>query len=78
MTRLGSAFQLRQLPAHYKFQSQASQLSVLLFFPQAIFRGTKMADDTRENELGSSVAPGSVAPPKKLPKGFVLGKDGKP
>jgi hypothetical protein len=37
-----------------------------------------MADDTRERESSGAIAPGSVAPPKKSPKGFVLGKDGKP
>jgi hypothetical protein len=34
-----------------------------------------MADDTRQKE---SSAPIPAAPPKKLPKGMIMGKDGKP
>jgi hypothetical protein len=40
-----------------------------------------MADDTRDEDLnGSTAATGTTAagPPKKLPKGIVIGKDGKP
>lgn len=39
-----------------------------------------MADDTRDsNRDGKAPAPAVfVAPPKKLPRGMVLGKDGKP
>jgi hypothetical protein len=39
-----------------------------------------MADDTRDKDPTSTVATGGPAagPPRKLPKGIVLGKDGKP
>ena len=44
-----------------------------------------MAEDTRESKPNDPVPAGSAAgttgatePPKKLPKGMVLGKDGKP
>jgi hypothetical protein len=37
----------------------------------------KMADDTREKDQSTS-AETAVETPKKLPKGVVLGKDGKP
>jgi hypothetical protein len=40
-----------------------------------------MADDTRDNQSGTAAATGgstTTAPPKKFPKGVVLGKDGKP
>ncbi|PSS09109.1 hypothetical protein M430DRAFT_128020 [Amorphotheca resinae ATCC 22711] len=40
-----------------------------------------MADDTRENDTNSTAGPSpetTAAPPKKFPKGVVLGKDGKP
>lgn len=38
-----------------------------------------MADDTRETQTQSASADSiSSLPPKKLPKGMILGKDGKP
>jgi hypothetical protein len=37
----------------------------------------KMADDTREKDQSTS-AETAVETPKKLPRGVVLGKDGKP
>ena len=37
----------------------------------------EMADDTRDSDTVITTAPAPV-PPKKFPKGVVLGKDGKP
>ncbi|KAL2064029.1 hypothetical protein VTL71DRAFT_4523 [Oculimacula yallundae] len=37
-----------------------------------------MADDTRDNDQTTSAATAAPAPVKKLPKGLILGKDGKP
>jgi hypothetical protein len=41
----------------------------------------EMADDARDSDAVSPTAPGigtAPVPPKKFPKGVVLGKDGKP
>jgi hypothetical protein len=66
-------------------QSLADINNLICLFPQSGLRTSssfprdefpKMADDTREN--GPSAADTPAAPPKKLPKGMIMGKDGKP
>ncbi|KAJ2904984.1 hypothetical protein MKZ38_006640 [Zalerion maritima] len=65
--------------AHYEMLVTSAHLSTC-FFSHISQRGHKMADDTSDNsEKPTSAAPAAgTEPPKKLPKGVVLGKDGKP
>jgi hypothetical protein len=58
------------------FQADLPFLSVNCSEPTKI-----MADDTRDRDTVSTATPGAGAgpvPPKRIPKGVVLGKDGKP
>jgi hypothetical protein len=81
---LGSAKSI--LPLHTAFQVTNPeailfqlQLCSSTLFDLYIF-AEEMADDTRDtNHYGTaSATAGPGAPPKKLPRGIVLGKDGKP
>jgi hypothetical protein len=73
------------MPAHYKAptsQPYIPSLFTTTLFNIVIFGRDIMADDTRDNDPISTTAPATpipaAGPRRKLPKGIVLGKDGKP
>jgi hypothetical protein len=56
--------------------TEASQF--ILHSLAVLYGESKMADDTREKESSTPTAVASGTTPKKLPRGIILGKDGKP
>jgi hypothetical protein len=65
---------LPELPLRSSSFAQCPLFSAVYIFAE------EMAEDTREgSQNGASIASiGTGGPPKKLPRGMVLGKDGKP